>query len=152
MAAGFTVETAKLEVLKSRLEEVAQRQLDEEKLTKKLKIDCELSLKDISLELYQEIRKLEPFGLGNPEPIFVSRGVKVVEARTVGSEGKHLKLSLTSHLSPITIEAIGFGMGQLFPQLPTEKPIEIAYSLALDQWNGTYKIQLKLKDIKWEKD
>ena len=152
MAAGFTVETTKLEVLKTRLEEVAQKQLDDEKLTKKLKIDCELSLKDISLELYQEIRKFEPFGLGNPEPIFVSRGVEVVEARTVGLEGKHLKLSLTSHLSPITIEAIGFGMGQLFPQLPPEKPIEIAYSLALDQWNGMSKIQLKLKDIKWEKD
>jgi len=152
MAAGFTVETTKLEVLKTRLEEVAQKQLDEEKLIKKLKIDCELPLKDISLELYQEIRKLEPFGLGNPEPIFVSRNVKVAEARTVGFENKHLKLLLTSHFSPITVEAIGFGMGQLFSQLSPEKPIDIAYSLALDQWNGISKIQLKLKDIKWEKD
>lgn len=151
MAAGFTIETAKLEILKSRLEELAEKELDEQKLTKTLKIDCELFLEDLSLELYQNLSKFEPFGIGNPEPVFVSRQVKISEARTVGAEGKHLKLRLTSHVSPITIDAIGFGIGQLFFQLPEKGSVDIAYNLTLDKWNNQQKIQLKIKDIKWQK-
>lgn len=160
MAAGFTIETSKLELLKSRLEQLAEKELDKQKLTKTLKIDCELKLEDLSLELYGKISQFEPFGIGNPEPVFISQGVRVIEGERVGEEGKHLKLKLSLSKSPvsyysqsaITYEAIGFGLGHLLPQLSLNQQIDIAYNLILNEWNGTKKIQLKLRDIKWKKD
>lgn len=153
MAAGFTVETAKLEILKTKLEELAEKELDEVNLTKTLKIDCELAEENISLALYEKIQKLAPFGLGNPEPIFCSRSLKIIEARTVGSENRHLKLRLAfPGDKPVFYNAIAFGWGHFLPQLPSGKIVDLAYALQLNRWNGEEKLELKVKDIKCEKD
>ena len=76
------------------------------------------------------------------------RQVQVLDAQLVGPESKHLKLRLVDTVSGFTVEAIGFGFGDLFSQLSPEVPIDIAYNLITDEWNGKRKIQLKLKDIK----
>lgn len=146
-AAGFTVEESKISLVRQRLIKLAENLLDKDKLKPTLKIDMELGLEDLSLELYQKISALAPFGEGNPQPVFASE-VQIVEAQMVGSDNKHLKLRLTSPLSHLTFEAIGFGMGSVYSQLSPEKPVRIAYSLSLDKWNGHERLQLKLKDIK----
>jgi single-stranded-DNA-specific exonuclease len=91
---------------------------------------------------------LAPFGEGNPQPVFATRDVQIADAQLVGTESKHLKLRLVDSSSGVTLEAIGFGFGNIFSQLSPEKPVDIAYILATDEWNGRRKIQLKLKDIK----
>ena len=148
MAAGFTIETAKLELLKKRLEDIAEKELDEEKLTRVLKIDLEIPLEIIHETLWKKNQELAPFGIGNPEPVFVSRGVKIHDIRLIGKEGKHLKLKLTTHNSQLTaLDAVAFGMGELYGKLDVQKPLDIAYSIDMNTWKGDTNLQLKLKDI-----
>ena len=100
------------------------------------------------------MRGFEPFGFGNPEPVFASRGVIIDDIRLIGAEGKHLKFRLTSpfetqgkHISHITFDAIGFGMGSLYGKLKPGMSIDIAYTIDMNVWNGNRRLQLKLKDI-----
>jgi len=150
-AAGFTIEESKISLVRQRLIELAQQKLGEKNLKPVLTIDMELSLKDLSLTLYEQLAKLAPFGEGNPHPVFATRNVRILDAQLVGAESKHLKLRFVDSDSGITMEAIGFGFGDFFSQLSPEKPVDIAYILAVDEWNGKRKIQLRLKDIKIKK-
>lgn len=157
MAAGFTVETKNLDILQKRLTEIAEKELDEEKLTRVLKIDCELDLEDLSLELYEKLEQFKPYGLGNPEPVFATRGVIVQDAKRVGVDGQHLKLVLKApheltrigtRINTNTFSAVAFGMGDLFSKLSPDQRIDIAYTLSVDEWNGNKRLELKIKDIK----
>lgn len=146
MAAGFTVETKNLGALQNRLEKFAERELDEVKLTRKLRVDAEISLELASEELWKEIQEFAPFGFGNPEPVFSTRGVSIQDIRLVGKDGKHLKLTV-SQLS-ISVPAIAFSFGDLYGQLKSDKTVDIAYTVNLDTWNGNKRLQLKIKDIR----
>lgn len=150
MAAGFTIETKHLELFKKRLTEIADQELDEEKLTRVLKFDCEINLKVLNFELFEKLTQFAPFGLGNPEPVFVSRRVLVKEAKKIGADGKHLRLLITQDSLPITLSAVAFGLGDFFAKLSREQKIDIAYTLSVDEWQGQKKLDLKIKDIKLE--
>ncbi len=141
MAAGFTVETKNIAELQMRLEKIADKKLTDELLTRELRIDTELPITSVTGELWQKLREFEPFGFGSPEPVFASNGVTVSETRLVGADGKHLKLRLSS------IDAIAFGMGNLSPKLKNGTVIDIAYTIDMNVWNGSKKLQLKIKDI-----
>ncbi|MBI5448880.1 single-stranded-DNA-specific exonuclease RecJ [Candidatus Gottesmanbacteria bacterium] len=144
MAAGFTVETKHLTALQDRLENLADKELDEEKLTRLLRIDLEIPLETATEALWQQIRGFEPFGFGNAEPVFATRGVVVGDVRLVGKDKKHLKLRIQS----LTIDAIAFGLGELYGKFTPDKPVDIAYSIDMNTWNGNRKLQLKIKDIR----
>jgi single-stranded-DNA-specific exonuclease len=148
MAAGFTVETVKLEELKMRLVKIAEREINKEKLTPVLKIDMRLDCRQLTLELCEKLTELAPFGVGNPEPVFLTRGFLVADAQLVGANSSHLKLHLTCPSLGIIFEAIGFGKGNLFSSLSPEVKIDLVYNLSLDTWNGNRRIQLKIKDLK----
>jgi len=147
-AAAFTVETVKIEILKEKLTALTKEGLKNKDLSPTLTIDLELDLEDLTLAFYKELSCLEPFGEGNPQPVFATKNVKAVEVRTVGNGNKHLKLRLTSPVSRLTFDVIGFGMGSFYAQLSPNEPIDIAYNLTTDEWNGNKRLQLKLKDIK----
>jgi single-stranded-DNA-specific exonuclease len=106
------------------------------------------SLSEHCVLIWKLLRGFEPFGFGNTEPVFVTRGVAVEDARLVGADGKHLKLRLQPipyNLQPI--DAIAFGMGAIYPKLRPDTKIDIAYSIDMNVWNGNKKLQLKVKDI-----
>jgi len=147
-AAGFSVETKYLSLLQERLVVLAEKQLNKEKLSPTLKIDTEVALEELGLRVYEQIDRLSPFGMNNPQPVFVARNVSVVDAKTVGNRGKHLKLKISNLKFQISLDAIGFGLGQWLPKLAPEKPIDIAFNLTIDEWNGHKKLQLRLRDIK----
>lgn len=149
LAAGFTVETTKLEELKNRLTRLAEEQINEEKLTPVLKIDLELALEDLSFSLWEQLAKFGPFGIGNPEPVFLSRNLVIMDAQTVGNGNQHLALTVQSPASDFHLRAIAFGMGEILPQLSPEKRVDLVYNLVSDQWNGQKKLQLKIKDLKF---
>ncbi len=150
MAAGFTVETEKIQQLQDFLEEVAEKELHNDLLQRVLKIDCELPLDVVSFETFKEIQTLSPFGMGNPEPTFVS-DVIVKDVKTVGQEGKHIKLKISHVKSEILNEyydAIGFGLGEWQKELKLGDRIQIAYTIDINVWNGKKSLQLKIRDIK----
>ncbi|MBI3443426.1 single-stranded-DNA-specific exonuclease RecJ [Candidatus Woesebacteria bacterium] len=146
MAAGFSIETQKLEVFSRRLEEISQPLLTEELLTKKLRIDLEMEFSQINYELAEKVLEFEPTGIGNPTPAFATKGVQVLGARLIGSNGKHLKLKLRQESQDFS--AIAFNMGNLFTQTGPGTNIDIAYNLEENIWNGNKNLELKIKDIK----
>ena len=146
MAAGFTVETEKLEELKDLLVGLANEEISDEQLIKSFRIDCEIKLADINLELYKKIQDFAPFGMGNPEPVFAIRGLSVNNSQLMGNEGKHLKLWVSENGSA-SLEALAFGSARETSKLTGDK-IDLAFNLMLNSWNGREKLQLKVKDIK----
>lgn len=156
MAAGFTIETEKLSLMERRLEELAERELTEETLTRVIKIDTEVDFNNLTLKLFDQIREFEPFGFGNPEPVFMSQNVLVKDMRLVGKNSDHLRLWLEQlkdgkpGLSP-QFSAIGFRMGDFAKTIHPGDPISVTFTIAIDTWNGNKKLQLKLKDILFNK-
>jgi len=116
MAAGFTVENEKLDILKERLQSIAKRQLGEKieqkDLQPMLRADCIAELKDLKGELLKYLDDFQPTGMGNPEPLFLTKGVKIKEFKQIGKEGDHLKMKVTKD-DRLVFDAIGFRMGGL---------------------------------------
>lgn len=144
-AAGFTVENSNLDELVARLKNLAREELGKLDLRPTLAADAEVSLKDVRPELLNHLKYLEPTGYGNSEAIFVARNVNVKRSRTVGADGKHLKLTLEDEHG-MTHDAIGFRLGDLQSQLPTR--VDILFSYETNEYNGQTNFQLNLKDVK----
>ena len=147
MAAGFTVETEKLTQLQETLELLAEEQVTETMLVRSVKIDCELPVTMMTQEVYDAMQCLAPFGMANAEPVFASRNVIIHSLRTIGQEGKHLKLELGIKNSQLRINAIGFGFGEYREKIKPGDTIDIAYVIDENEWNGKKSLQLKIKDI-----
>jgi single-stranded-DNA-specific exonuclease len=145
-AAGFTVRNENLAELVSRLKSVAEEKLSGTELKPTLTADAEVSLSEIRPELYEKcLRYLEPTGYGNREPSFVARNVKVKNSRTVGAEGKHLKLTLEDEKG-LSHDAIGFRLGDWHKAMPAR--VDILFTYELNEFNGRVNYQLNLKDLK----
>ena len=146
MAAGFTVETKKLELLEKKLEELAEKLINEDHLIRKLKIDCELPIDLVNLDLFEELLKLEPFGMKNPAPVFLSKGLEISAMKFVGKESKHVKLELRSKNHESRIMGILFNYDKSL-DLKIGDNVDVVYSVELNEWNGNKKIELNIKDL-----
>jgi single-stranded-DNA-specific exonuclease len=144
-AAGFTVKNHNLPELVYRLKQIAKDQLGSRDLRQTLMADMEVPLSELNFEVLKHLMFLEPTGYGNPEAVFISRNIKVRAARTVGSEGKHLKLTLEDERGT-SVDTIGFRLGHLKPDLPPY--IDVLYRFEVNEYNGRRTLQLNLKDIK----
>jgi len=140
-AAGLSVDEAILETFVERFDEVAQGLLGDSDLTPELVIDGELGAEEPTLELAELIEQLSPFGVGNPEPVFLLRRGALVDRQIVKEH--HLKLRLSA--GGRVLDAIGFNMAQ-GKALPTT--LDIAFSLESNRWNGRQRLQLKLRDFR----
>ena len=151
-AAGLSIRAELVEAFAERFEAVVQERVTAEDLIPCIDVDAELDLSSINAATIDDIGQLEPYGQGNPEPIFVARGVQVVSQRVVGAnthQGKpgHLKLGLKSAQGGPLIEAIGFGMGHV--SLAQGDQIDVLFTPSLNVWNGIARLQLRLHDIRW---
>ena len=144
-AAGFTVRNEKLSELVTRLKSIAEAQLSKEDLRPTMTADVEVPLSQLNFKLLEHLEYFEPTGYGNPDPVFVSRDVKVKASHTVGSEGRHLKLALDDERGT-TFDAIGFRIGNLQANLPPR--LDLMYTLEVNEYNGRTSLQLNLKDVK----
>jgi single-stranded-DNA-specific exonuclease len=143
-AAGFTVENSNLAKLRERLQSIAEQELAGLDLRPLLCADVEVSLSELNQKLLEHLTWFEPTGYGNPEPVFVTRGVRVISSRTVGTDGKHLKLSLSDGFS--NFDAIGFRLGDLLPGIT--KYVDVLFTFELNEFNGRKNLQLNIRDIK----
>lgn len=141
-AAGLTFEQEHLSNLYDELLKIAEIKITDEDLIPKLKIDALVKKDDLNYNLWADIQKFEPFGLGNPRPVFALEKAKISDVRTVGQTRKHLKMKVEG------IGAIGFDLGYLAKDLFEDQRINVAFSIDEDNWDGTRKLQLKIIDIK----
>ena len=142
-AAGFTIPTASLAPLKRRLEIEAASALQGKDLAPSIQIDCEAEISQV-VGAFSFIQSLSPFGERNPAPVFLSRGAKVVEARQVGGQRTHLKLTVSQ--GGAVLDAIAFGHGSRLSE--ARNAIDIVYSVGLDTWGARPKMQLTVSDFR----
>jgi single-stranded-DNA-specific exonuclease len=129
--------------LRERLNKLADAQLAGVDLRPRINVDAEILLRDLTGNAYNYIQKLAPFGQGNPVPILVSRKVNVVNCRTMGAGGDHLRLRLEQNGS--VWDAVAFGCGENLPEM--KSPLDIAYQIELDQWGGRSTLRLNIVDF-----
>jgi single-stranded-DNA-specific exonuclease len=144
-AAGFTVRNENLPEFVARLKQIARDQLEDKDLRHTVSADMEVSLPQLSMEVLDHLEYLEPTGYGNPSAVFASRDVKIKSFRPVGSEGKHLKVTLDDECGGF-MDCIGFRMGPMHTAL--QPRVDVLYNIELNEYNGRKSLQLNLKDIK----
>lgn len=147
-AGGFTLAAANLALLRSRLSEFAHQHLKPEHLKPLITIDAQVQFTDITPTLYQEMDQLQPCGIGNPEPVFWSRHIKVLDQRLIGQN--HLKVTLsqetqTTEGGSVTFTAIAWRWAEYYP-LPER--IDVAYRLRENTWNGETALELELVGVR----
>ena len=142
-AAGFTLPTRNLARLQKSLMQSAATQLAGVDLRPRLDIDAELALTNLGGDTFQVTQKLAPFGRGNPVPTFLSRRVDVIECRTMGNGGEHLKLKLRQGRTKW--DGVGFGLGNYRGEVAS--PLDIAYNLEIDRWGGEERLRLNILDF-----
>jgi single-stranded-DNA-specific exonuclease len=141
-AAGFSLRTEHLDTLLERLNRLAAEALGAGVLAPSLGIDAVVRLGDLQTGLLHFLERLEPCGSGNPAPILAARDVRVHSKKTVGGEGRHLKLVVGD--SQRWIEAIAFGHGPDFRQVPDR--IDLAFRLERNNYWGQETLELHVSD------
>ena len=144
MAVGVTLKESEFESFKNELEEYAKEN-EIDKIQPVIKIDSELSLKDVSIDSVKSLSMLEPYGEANKMPLFLFKNLKINSIRAL-SEGKHLKLTLKE--DNYMINAIGFNMGELSEKYLLDDKVDIVGNLDINVYNGNENVQIILKDIR----
>lgn len=139
-AAGITIDRAAVDGFRAAFERHASERISDDDLVPRCRIDGWVAPDEVSERAAEALQHLGPFGAGHPEPVFALRG-GAAKARTVGAGGQHLKLALGRGL-----DAIGFGMGDQLADCGG--PVEAAFTVGFDEWDGTRRLQLRLRDLR----
>jgi single-stranded-DNA-specific exonuclease len=149
MAAGITIAIEKIEKFAAELEDYAKQNLNENDIAAKLHIDAEVPLETFRTETVSELQLLGPFGQGNPEPTFATKGVRLAShPRRVGSGREHLQLAITDNTA--AIRCIGFRFGRLEKKLLESEFFNVAYQPQINTYNGNSNVEFVLTDIQFE--
>lgn len=143
MAAGFSIETSKINGLK----ETLSNDFIGFQYSKDIDIDAELSIDFISSETMNTINKLKPFGMGNQSPIFSISEVNLKNIYTFGTDNGNLKLSIEKNDNSEVL-CVGFGLGYMAKLLKAGSKISVAGQLSLNNWNNKETVEIIIKDIK----
>ncbi|MDE3054048.1 MAG: single-stranded-DNA-specific exonuclease RecJ [Gemmatimonadota bacterium] len=144
-AAGVTVARDRVEAFAERFNAVAAEALTPDDLVPELRVDLELPFDAATDDLETVLRHLEPCGMGNPSPVLASHGVRLgAPPRAVGKDGLRLVLQAGGH----TLTAIGWGMAGRRGELDLGRPLDVAFRLERDEWNGESRLQARLADFR----
>jgi single-stranded-DNA-specific exonuclease len=140
-AAGMTLPAANVATFAEALDARARETLTPDQLQPRLSLDVELPLDQVSFLLIEDLKRLAPYGMGNPEPVLYATGVRVLEQRIVGADKRHLKLTLDT--GGQALGAIAFGMAPQAP--PPGARIDVAYVPEVNEYRGRRSLQLRVK-------
>lgn len=141
-AGGFSLLPENLTKFQESFNQVAKQILENIEIKKLIRIDLELSFSDISIRLVQEINSLAPFGVANPSPVFITKGVEIEHLQLIGDS--HVKLELKENGT--VRNGIGWRM-RGHPLLIKNKKVDLVYSLEINTYKGVSSVQLILKEI-----
>jgi single-stranded-DNA-specific exonuclease len=143
-AAGFAIHNENLPHFQEMIQGIVADSLRGKDLRPTLRIDAEVRLNQLDMELHEALGGLEPCGNENAIPLLCSRQVRVIDRRTVGKDNAHLKLRLSD--GDQEFDAIAFRQGVLSGEVPPV--VDAAYQLDLNEWNGSRRLQLKVQDLR----
>ena len=145
MAAGLSLQEDALPAFMSAFAEIAA-EIQDELLVPKLRIDAEVALAEITESMLLDLNLLAPFGMGNPQPNFAAKGVKIVEKRLVGKQNEHLRLGLVGDGGQVA-SAIMFNQANRLDDLNVGEKLNIAFRPSLDEYRGRRSVSLRLQDF-----
>lgn len=146
-AAGLSLHLKDLPEFKRRFEEFVAAHILPEQMQPTITIEQQIQFADIDAKFFNILKHLEPFGPGNPRPIFCTRNViNNRYTKRVGKAGEHLKLDVTDRTAAIT--GIAFGQGDTALWLQNGNAIDLCYELDENTFNGSTSIQMMVLDIK----
>jgi single-stranded-DNA-specific exonuclease len=146
MAAGLTVLRSRFAELKECLEQYTTSRLNGDAFSRPITIEATAAFADLKPSLHHELQMLAPFGVGNREPLLLSREVEVVRTETFGSDRRHLRVQMRDRTA--SAEAIAFDKAAAAPHLPTGRRIDVVYALQCERWDGLDRIRLHLRDLR----
>lgn len=146
-AAGFAIPAGRIQELEARFEAHARATLTPEDLEPVLRVDGEVSLTDLDLSLYEEVKRLEPYGFGNPTPVFAARDARLLAPPRILKE-KHLKLRVGQGAA--SFDALGWGMASRASGLSMGDRVDLAFTLDENDYQDVKSLQLIIKDVKEE--
>ena len=142
MAAGLSIEEKNIGELRRLLNEHAARELKEEDLQPRVRVDAVVRLEELDAEFFEQLERLEPCGQDNPEPTFAALGVRLRGSpRVVGKD--HLKFLVTD--GETSVEAIWWRMAER--ELPGGA-MDVAFNAELHEYRGEQTVQLKVRDVR----
>jgi single-stranded-DNA-specific exonuclease len=144
-AAGMTLAVDQLEAFKEAFEKSVAERITEEQLTPEITINAVLPLDNISMNFYQIISQMEPFGPDNMRPVFIAQKVYDTGYSKIV---KDLHISCSFKQGKNTIRGIGYNMPQHMEIIQSGKPFDIVFQLQLNEWQGTQSVQIQIMDIK----
>jgi single-stranded-DNA-specific exonuclease len=147
-AGGFSFHTDKLEDVQSLLRQSAHQQLAPQHLKPLIRIDAQADLEQLTLTLHEQIDHLHPCGIENPDPVFWTPQVRVIEQQTIGNAQTHLKLVVAqTELGQLgrSMKAIAWRWGEYYP---VPRLVDIAYRLRVNEWNGEKNVELELVGLR----
>ena len=144
-AAGITIAREHVDDFARAFNDAARAVLSPDDLIPELRIDLEVALADLTPGFESLLRHLEPCGVGNPSPMLLARGVRLAAPpRIVGQGG--LKLRLQTDVEPL--EALGWSLGHRIGEIDVNRPLDIAFRLERDEYQGVSRLQAKLADFR----
>lgn len=144
-AAGLSLDAKHIEKLANRVNDFAEYELNEEDLIENIKVEFELKEESINIDLVEELHKLEPYGLSNPNPRFILRDVLLKNVITMGKNKQHIKFNIQKYK---TYECIGFNMSYLKEKYIPGDKVDVLFQLDENNFMGKRNVQLLLKDIR----
>jgi single-stranded-DNA-specific exonuclease len=149
-AAGMTLHRNKIPEFRAKLNELAKAWLTEEDFIPVTIADMECSIKELPLESIERLEVLAPFGQGNPSPRFIFKQLRIHDLKTIGKDQQHLKLLASQAIGEVsyTMEAIGFGQGNLTRFISPTARIDLIGEISINEWNGVRKPQLRIQDLR----
>jgi single-stranded-DNA-specific exonuclease len=144
-AAGLTMDAARLPEFVEQFDQVARSRLRADDLTPELRVDLDVPLDHVGEELEKLIRHFEPFGIGNPAPLFRTNGVRLASPpRRIGSDG----LRLSFEAARGSLDGIGWGLAPRAALFDMKQPVDLAFRLERDEYRGVSKLQLRVADAR----
>ena len=148
-AAGLRIAPGRLDELRERFDAVIREELGEAPLTPSLKIDAEMPFSQASdFTVLKGLELLQPFGIGNPEPIFASLPLRVKKRKAFGHSREHISLEVTEEGSGITLQAKAWRQADQIPESIQGQRIRLAYTPGINAYNGIASVELRVRD--WE--
>ncbi len=145
LAVGLTISQDNISAMDEAVNRYADKYMNEECLVPYIEIDTEISAEHLTLNTVNNLELLEPYGNGNPKPVFAVCDAIIKDIRLM-SEGKHIKLTLEK--DNVIFDAVGFGKGELSEMFIIGDKIDIAGILQINIWNNYKKLQMHISDIK----
>ena len=149
-AAGLTMRPERVEEFTRRFNAYVEENIDPITLQPQVEIDSELFFSNITPAFRRDLNRFQPFGPGNPAPVFVTRGVvSHGETKLVGADCEHLRRDLMQRQKPnTTIQTIAFQQPTHYEWIRAGHPIDVCYQIVENHYRGSVSVQLRIKDIK----